>query len=1234
MFVQRGGSRTIRGPIWLAWVAMIAVGCSPPSDSGPGERRAPEDGGAEAGVDAGSDGGGQPDDGLDAAMDDADVEPGDAELGDDGVDPDGGPPPEECGPPPPITDCTGVAFRPCEPRPGQNGAALLRGTVISGDAVVCDGEVLVDRSTGLIECVGEDCAGHPAASEAAVICADVVLPGLIDPHNHMSYNTLPRWRHREHFRHRDDWRGPLGDDMYDARPTRRSSAARYAELRLLFAGTTSVHKAEDNRASHGLVRNLDRDEDAHGLPYGHDDFTECVFPLVGSCDDHPGVRTPARRYVAHVAEGTNERARAEFDAFVTDGQLGPKTTIVHCTACGPDEFTRMRAAGAALVWSPQSNLDLYGQTTDVATAVNMGVTVALGPDWTPSGTMSPLAELKCAQAVSDEYLGGRLDDRTLVRMATDRAAAAMGVDDLIGRLEPGMRADVLALTGVDRTTPYRAVIGAEATAVAAVFIDGVAWYGDAAALDASIERNALCDTIDICGAEKRLCIRDEAGVGDVSDDSDYARFGFAELVAHLEGVIADKRPADLDPALDYVYTLYPAYECASTFACAIGNAELSGAPEPGDADGDDIDDAVDVCPSVFDPRQADSDGDGVGDACDDCPWAVDTCPCPVPLVDDGDDDGVNSGRDNCPEVANPDQADGDGDGIGDLCDLCPAVANGDGAPCPTTIPQIKRARPLPIGEPVRVEGVVTAVASDNSGFFLEAIEGDDRAAGGYGIFVWLGGGETPARGDRVAVTGAVGVYFDQVQLTAVRSIAPVEPAVELPPPVEPGAAGLTAANAAYEGQRVCVREVAVVEVELPPGAAEDAPTHEIRVADEDGGAVRVDDFFYRIEPEPRVGDRFAAICGIWRRANDHDQIEPRDADDIEAGPPLVAGWSAETAFIRIGAPGTPRGLDGEPLSVVLTGATAEDRTVEVEGGEGLEVIEPVVVEAGADRVAVAVDPRRVGAWPLTAYTIERPGLRVAATVRVLGVDEGPSALAAEPPMLRLVRGEPATLALTLDLPPAAALPVELTIEPAIATGPAAPAFAPGIARLEVPIDPLAVGVATLTARAGGLEVEVPIEVVDPDPVISEVDYDMPNPELYEFIEVHNPGAVPIALAGVVLELVNGNNDSPYDAFPLDAHAAELPPGGFLVVGDPDVGALMPPEAIFVAWDRGGVVGSGLQNGPDEVRLLRGALEIDSVIYPDDAEDSDLDGEAIARCPTADGAWTLRPATPGALNDCP
>jgi hypothetical protein len=84
-----------------------------------------------------------------------------------------------------------------------------------------------------------------------------------------------------------------------------------------------------------------------------------------------------------------------------------------------------------------------------------------------------------------------------------------------------------------------------------------------------------------------------------------------------------------------------------------------------DTDLDGVDDAIDNCPSVFNPTQADADADGIGDQCD--PDA------------DPDADGLPNSMDNCPNVSNPSQSDYDGDGAGDTCDNCPLIANVDQA---------------------------------------------------------------------------------------------------------------------------------------------------------------------------------------------------------------------------------------------------------------------------------------------------------------------------------------------------------------------------------------------------------------------------------------------------------------------------------------------------------------------------------------------------------------------------
>ncbi|MEE8458976.1 MAG: PQQ-binding-like beta-propeller repeat protein, partial [Phycisphaerales bacterium] len=81
---------------------------------------------------------------------------------------------------------------------------------------------------------------------------------------------------------------------------------------------------------------------------------------------------------------------------------------------------------------------------------------------------------------------------------------------------------------------------------------------------------------------------------------------------------------------------------------------------PSDIDGDNVPNAPDNCPSVYNALQEDYDGDGAGDACDNC------------LAD-----------------ANPAQGDADGDGVGDGCDDCPDTVAGalvDAAGCIPAIP--------------------------------------------------------------------------------------------------------------------------------------------------------------------------------------------------------------------------------------------------------------------------------------------------------------------------------------------------------------------------------------------------------------------------------------------------------------------------------------------------------------------------------------------------------------------
>lgn len=169
-------------------------------------------------------------------------------------------------------------------------------------------------------------------------------------------------------------------------------------------------------------------------------------------------------------------------------------------------------------------------------------------------------------------------------------------------------------------------------------------------------------------------------------------------------------------------------------------------------------------------------------------------------------------------------------------------------------------------------------------------------------------------------------------------------------------------------------------------------------------------------------------------------------------------------------------------------------------------------------------------------------------------------------------------------------------------------------------------------------------------VVNEVDYDQAGVDAGEFVELYNAGDQPVALAGVTLELFNGNDLMPYETFALGVAGAQLAPRSFLVMGPAASLARVPPAALRVVAERDENL---IQNGPDGVRVVGadGAV-IDSVGYGADVVPGATEGGAnapsdppndggrsLARCP--DGADSDRNAsdfritdqTPGRANAC-
>jgi 5-methylthioadenosine/S-adenosylhomocysteine deaminase len=157
------------------------------------------------------------------------------------------------------------------------------------------------------------------------------------------------------------------------------------------------------------------------------------------------------------------------------GALTRATIVIHGTALTEEQLGDLRDEGAKLVWSPQSNLRLYGETTRAAAGIRLRLKVGLGADWLPSGSTSLLAEMKVARQVLARQ-GLDVGARKLVEMVTSDAAVIAGLEDKLGMIEVGRPADLVVFERRDED-PYENIAQADPSSVELVMIDGDLAYG-------------------------------------------------------------------------------------------------------------------------------------------------------------------------------------------------------------------------------------------------------------------------------------------------------------------------------------------------------------------------------------------------------------------------------------------------------------------------------------------------------------------------------------------------------------------------------------------------------------------------------------------------------------------------------------------------------------------------------------------------------------------------------------
>ncbi|MEW6432352.1 MAG: DUF4215 domain-containing protein [Myxococcota bacterium] len=1122
---------------------------------------------------------------------------------------------------PTVQGCPGLnlpapAMATCDVTPGDQGK-LITGVVLGEATVYVGGQVLID-ATGTIACAGCDCsASTGAATATTLVCPKgVVSPGLINAHDHISFQGNPYVGTAERYEHRHDWRvGNDGHTRINNGGNATNAQVRWAELRQVMAGTTSIVGATyTTNANSGLLRNLDTSPagqlgmvagsgvDSSTFPLGDSAGLElasgCGYPTIPSASVVPADSA----YLPHVAEGIEASANNEFQCLSAAGGvgiLGARTGLVHGIGLKAPDVALVAQTGTSLVWSPRSNVSLYGDTAAIPLYKRLGANIALGTDWTISGSMNLLRELKCADSLNQTRFNGALSDAELWRTVTAGGADATATSMRIGRLAPGRLGDV-AIFRLKSTGFHRSVIDAAPQDVVLTMRAGKVLYGDQPIV-AAFDTASTCEALPVCGLTKAACVRGELPPLTGSNTAD--------SLALLQQANA---------------TTYPLFSCTTPLnepSCvperATGNSRQGSTlytSASTDTDKDGIADGVDNCPLVFNPVrpmdmgvQADFDQDGVGDVCDVCPLNANTTTCTVFDPNDRDSDGVPNGTDNCPATPNPMQEDADMDGKGDACDPCPMVPNPGGAACPATIYAIKQGV-VPIGTKVALGNALVTAAGPN-GYFLQVEDNEPGFMGRdySGLFVYQPAPGVSA-GDRVDIPSAnTANFFGQIQLSGVGpagvdgGVRVVSSGNPLPPVVPANPADLASDDGGIatrlEGVLVRLDNVEVVDVAPAPGPGDTAPTNEFVV---DGG-LRVNDYLYLVSPFPVVGQQYQALVGVLEYRNNAFKLEPRSAADVITGPASLAAFGPSPAFVREGATGAVP----QPLTVRLSNPELVDTAVTVTSASGeVDVADGGLVIVPAGQLSAEVPVIGVSATDggLVTLTATKGSSMRTAEVRVLGANDVPRLASMSPTPVTTSSGATVRFTVKLDLP--AATPTHVLVSVAPATLGTAPTMVTVpvdqlAATFDLVVDPMATGMGTVTASLGADTLIADVTVLSVPTtdhvVISEFSSRGPGGAFDEFVELYNPTNQAIDLSGWKLQTKSASATAAWVDRVIFPGNTSLAPHRYLLTANTTAngyvspGSGPPPDFVWLSPT------TGISDTGTAIRLMRTVNQVDETV---------------------------------------
>ena len=364
----------------------------------------------------------------------------------------------------------------------------------------------------------------------------LVMPGLVNAHTHASMSVL---RGLSDNKELEDW---LEDDIFPAEESMEDEdllqGARLACLEMLETGTTCFNDMYEGldliaeaveesgiRAvlSRGLFDWDDKGEkrvqeakEAVEKYSRHELVTPGISPhAVYTCSEDllkemkEYAESKNVPYHIHVSETEKENRDHEAEHGLSPtqyldehGLLDSSVVAAHAAWLSEEDKKLFQDKEANVAHNPAANLKLGSGIAEIPELLDKGVNVALGTDGPASNNSFNLFdEMKTAGLVHKLESPERIDEQQVLDMATINGAKALGLEDEIGSIEEGKKADLVVIDLEDpELTPYHGKKGLISNLVFSftgkpemVFVDGKKVVEDGEAIN--IDRKEVMDNV-------------------------------------------------------------------------------------------------------------------------------------------------------------------------------------------------------------------------------------------------------------------------------------------------------------------------------------------------------------------------------------------------------------------------------------------------------------------------------------------------------------------------------------------------------------------------------------------------------------------------------------------------------------------------------------------------------------------------------------------------------------------